>query len=93
MTPVCIRGVNYRSIADAAKAEGVHVRTVEAHLDAGTPDFIGVKPPTPRRPCAIAGVEYPSLTAAAKAMGVSVEAVRQRANRAACALAKHGALK
>ncbi len=82
MTPVRIRGVTYRSITDAAKAQGVHERTVYFHLDAGTPDLIGKQMQTKRRPCTIEGVDYPSLRAAARALGVSVEAIRQRANRA-----------
>ena len=93
MTPVRIRGVTYRSMEDAAKAEGVHVRTVQFHLDAGTPDLIGKQRPTQRRPCTIEGVDYPSLRAAADALGVTVEAIRQRANRADKAAQKETILK
>lgn len=83
MTPVRIRGITYNSIAIASQALAVNPRTIHKHLDAGTPDLIGVNTSTPPRTCTIAGVDYPSLTAAARALGRSVEAMRQRANRAA----------
>lgn len=82
MTPVRIRGVTYRSITDAAKAQGVHERTVYFHLDAGTPDLIGKQMQTQRRPCTFSGVNYLSMRDAARALGVSVEAIRQRLERA-----------
>ncbi len=78
MTPVLIRGITYRSIADAARALGVHYTTVVKHLDAGTPDLIGLQRPTGPRPCEFDGIKYPSLKAASVALGITVEAIRQR---------------
>lgn len=79
MTPVKIRGVLYRSVAEAARQLGLNQKTIYAALDNGTLDKCGVswKP----RPCTFDGVEYPSLAAAARSFGVSLEAVRQRVNR------------
>lgn len=78
MTPVCIRGTVYRSIAAAAIGERVNPKTVHKHLDAGTPHLIGLANRTAPRPCELDGIAYPSLTAAAMARGVSLQAVSQR---------------
>ena len=83
MTPVRVRGVTYPSAASAARALGLHVNTVHKHLDAGTPDLIGMGVLSPSRPCVINGVSYPSLRAAGRALGVSATAITKRVKRAA----------
>lgn len=82
MTPVEVRGVIFRSVAECARRMGVNEATIHKHLEAGTPHLIGLLQVTPPRQCELDGVEYPSLAAAAVVAGTSREAVRQRVNRA-----------
>ena len=79
--PVTIRGVEYRSSLDAAKAIGVSVQTVRQAVSSGTLDNVGLGPrklgdaPTYGRATNIANVLYPSRTAAAKALGVTISEI------------------
>ena len=79
MTPVSVRGTIYRSIAACAIGEGVDPSTVHKHLDAGTPELIGLQQRTKAMPFDDRGVTYPSQAAAALALGVSFQRVSQRA--------------
>jgi len=81
MTPVSTHGTIYRSIAATAIGEGVNPKTVHKHLDAGTPELIGVNRRTEANPCEFHGVTYPSQAAAALSLGISEQAVSQRVKR------------
>ena len=81
MTPVRIRGTVYRSITAAAAAQGVNPRTVYKHLDAGTPDSIGLARNPGPRSCVQDGIEYPSLAAAAAALGITRQSIHKRVTK------------
>lgn len=78
-SPVRIRGTLHPSQAAAARAFGLHPHTIQAALDAGRIDDVGL----PRKhtggqqpkPCVYRGVGYPSRKAAALACGVTIQAV------------------
>ena len=82
-SPVRIRGVNYISQRAAAKALGLHERTIANALDAGCIDEVGLRRGgRPGKPCVYRGKAYPSRKAAALACGVSVAAVSKAARLA-----------
>lgn len=80
--PVRIRGVDYPSISDAARALGLTPAAISFALDRGTIDTVGL--PVPRgapRCCRVNGVRYGTLTAAARANGVTVAAIHHALRR------------
>jgi hypothetical protein len=80
--PIVVRGILYISQVAAAKALGVHPRTVTKALNLGRVDELGQpvwRGGRPGKSCWYRGKWYPSRTAAALACGVSVAAVSKAA--------------
>lgn len=74
--PTLIRGQLYPSQTAAARALGVHLSTVNAALNAGTEDRIGLGlQGSPGSPCYMNGKRWPSQAAAARALGVTPAAI------------------
>lgn len=69
-----IRGVRYGSVAEAARAHGVHVRTIYNARQTGTLDNVGRGR---KKPITIRGVRYESRTAAAAALGMNKITVKK----------------
>ncbi len=76
--PTEVRGVLYRSIAEAARQIGVSFSTLNSALDRGTQDKCGL---SKRGYGLLDGVAYPSKAAAARALGISPQALDQRLGR------------
>lgn len=73
--PTCVRGVTYRSIAEAARQIGVSFSTLSAALDRGTQDNCGLRGPV----CGYAnGVFYASKRDAARALGMSAQTLHHK---------------
>lgn len=78
--PITIQGVEYPSMAAAAKAGGITTSALQGRLKAGWPDeklFEPVQKKGPR-PIEIDGQVYPTITAAAKANGIKVKTLQSR---------------
>lgn len=73
--PTEVRGVVYRSIAEAARQIGVSFSTLSAALDRGTQDNCGLRGKTSGY---LDGVFYPSKAAAAREMGISEQLLHDR---------------
>ena len=80
-TPVRIRGQDYPSMTEAARALGVSITTVWEGIEAGRPDSIGTGQKKRPKPVTYAGVEYPSISALARAYGLSHQQVSDRLRR------------
>lgn len=80
--PVIWNGVEFPSMADAARAKGVTRERMRQLIAKGRVSDgdkrIRVRYSSLCKPCAWDGVEYPSITAAAQANGVSVQVMRWR---------------
>lgn len=81
MRQTTARGITYDSRAEASRALGIHISTLEYHIDRGTVDRAGLRRKT--RACDIDGVEYPTLTAAAQATGRTVTSIWRQVEREA----------
>ena len=85
--PTRIRGVDYPSIKDAARALGVTPGAIWQHIERGSVDRAGLglggfaAKVSLRRPCWYRGKRYPSRAAAAKANGVTASAVTKSVNK------------
>lgn len=87
MNSVTIRGVEYRSYTEAAKAHGVTASAVHKAKMRGTLDNVGCGRYDVSQPCVIEGKEYPSQIKAAEALGVrAVDINRYLAVRKAVAI-------
>ena len=73
--PTCVRGVTYRSIAEAARQIGVSFATLSAALDRGTQDQCGLRGAVSGY---ADGVFYPSKAAAARALGMSAQTLHHK---------------
>lgn len=75
-TPLTIRGVEYPSLAAAAKAFGISVAAICIARRRGRLETVGLDPKkTAATPVTIRGVTYPSQYAAAKALGLSTTTI------------------
>ncbi len=70
-----IRGVEYPSMAAAARALGVHRSVVWRAAERGTLDRVGFGD---KVPVTIDGITYPSLSEAGRALGITRQAVASR---------------
>lgn len=90
MMPVLIRGKEYPSAKEAAKALGVATATVYCGVIRGNPDRIGLGPDysarrrgggKPPQPVTIAGQHFPSMADLARAIGRDPRSVRASLKR------------
>lgn len=73
--PVTIRGVEYRSMKEAAIVLGVSISAISQAAKRGRLDNAGTGKGA-GKPCTIGGVLYGSRVDAAKALGVTADEVR-----------------
>jgi len=76
--PITIRGITYRSKADAAKALGITYESLRKAVVDGRLDTVGLNPRGKNhgRKVHFNGKRYPSIAAAARATGVHYETMR-----------------
>lgn len=78
--PITIRGITYRSKADAAKALGITREALRKAVADGRLETVGLNPRGKNhgREVRYNGKRYPSIAAAARAVGVSYPTMRER---------------
>lgn len=80
---VCIRGLTFISISEAARYFGLHRGTICHALDRGTLDTVGLGVNwATKQPVWLNGVRYESQTACAEAVGTGSSTVRNAVKRA-----------
>lgn len=75
--PVTIRGVNYPSERQAARALNLAPSVIRRALERGTQDRCGLNL-RGQKPCTVEGVEYPSRIAASVATGINYKTLCKR---------------